>query len=491
MLLIHCDIFKSIWFLAFPAVELVFGTVKSDSAFCQASGFFLAVSVEASDIAVVLIAIHTALYIFRGEQGLYPYRKIAYTIFALFPLLLASLAFINKPAYFNTGNFCYLPIDPVWVRMALSWIPRYLAFATILLTYLAIYIYVRILMRQFSKMSKKQRRESFSLLEGNESPQKRKHYVPLTPHISCHGLIPSTTTSGRTSRDGRGRQYSVVSTISTINLEVPGTRYTSKYPSKAPRRHEPSVNWRMPNFNLEAPTSHKSPLHSEPDLRDPAVANYITDELTTPSNAHLRDLRSSPSSSKSPTPPTRPSTNTGETRNYSVAETSTAMHSRAPFLPQILSTPIRPRAVNNRSSATRSSIIQALTPLDADGMIQAREKIRRQLRQLFIYPLVYVIVWILPFIVHLTSYGKGAPFGMVAASLVFLSLQGLADAVVFSLKESPWRHPERKRPCVLCFWKRGRVQETANSNVGRTREEMRLDGRNAREERSRNQSSEG
>ncbi|CAM1503292.1 Fc.00g080680.m01.CDS01 [Cosmosporella sp. VM-42] len=485
MLLIHCDIFKSIWFLAFPAVELVYGTIRSESAFCQASGFFLAVSIEASDIAVAMMALHTALYIFRGKQGLYPYRKIAYSVFGIFPILTAALAFINSPGYVNTGNFCYLPVEPVWTRSALSWIPRYIAFGTILLTYLSIYIYVRLLIHQFGNIQANQRRESVSRLESSESPRKRTHIVPPTPSIACHGLISSAGTSNRTSRELRGRQFSVVSTISTLNMDTPKTRFPSRYPSKPSkiqRKSDSSVNWKMPNFGLEIPAQDR--LRSEPDFRDPVVANYIAEELATPPEVHLKTSKSSLISSKSATPPTRSSTNTEETQTVSLAGTSTALPSRMPSLPQIISTAIRWAPSSGNSSETRPSVIQALTPLDAHGMIKTREKIRRQLRQLFIYPLVYIIVWILPFIVHLTSYGRGAPFGMVAASLVFVSLQGLADAIVFSLKESPWRHPQRKRPCNLRFWKRNSVQEVAlNTNVGRTREEMLLDGRNARERR--------
>jgi G protein-coupled receptor GPR1 len=134
------------------------------------------------------------------------------------------------------------------------------------------------------------------------------------------------------------------------------------------------------------------------------------------------------------------------------------------------------------SSARNSDSNVALSQRDFNtpGTVKTREKIIRQLRLLFIYPLVYVAVWILPFIVQLTGYGKGAPFGMRLASIIFLCSQGLADAIVFSLKEKPWKHGQAVNLQSLMFWKRQRGVPDAGLRVGRTREEMMVDGRFAR-----------
>lgn len=120
MMLIFSDMLKAFWVLVFPSVELVHGSIKSTSAFCQASGFFFSLSIELSDLCVAMICIHTALYIFRGEQGLYPFRRYVHALCAIVPTLMASLAFIESPGYVNTGQFCYLPLNPMWKRLALS-----------------------------------------------------------------------------------------------------------------------------------------------------------------------------------------------------------------------------------------------------------------------------------------------------------------------------------------------------------------------------------
>lgn len=503
MLLIHCDIFKASWNVGFQTVQLLYGTVKSGSKFCHAGGFFFALAIELTDLAVLMIALHTALYIFRGDQGLYPFRRYAYAVFVSVPILLASLAFVNKEGYVNTGNQCYLPINPSWLRKALSWIPRYLTLGTILLTYLAVYIYIRILMRQFGKSpSSAQLRnedisQDISLLEGTTSSsgsRKPDTLIPETPSLAYHGLIPSTTVSNRTSRDLRGRQFSVISTISTLNMDH-STNKQAPHNLNSSRKQDAAVRWRTPNFSLEVPSFNER-LESEPCT--PTAANYNSDEitLTTPTEAHLRESHESPSSSSSTTPVTRPATAARDFRSHSIAGTSTTMPSRTPSDAGLYSA-IRPEGDNHaRPKAGSVFLPSSTTPLDATTVLKTREKVRRQLRGLFVYPLVYVIVWVLPFIIYHTGYGRAAPFGLICASMVLLGLQGFANALIFSLKEKPWRHPRKKKPCSYAAWKRGerelfdfkfwnrpRRQEPNNPKVGRTRDEMMLDGRHARKRR--------
>ena len=43
----------------------------------------------------------------------------------------------------SQGTFCYLPARPIWYRLALSWVPRYLILCIILGIYLAVYLYTK------------------------------------------------------------------------------------------------------------------------------------------------------------------------------------------------------------------------------------------------------------------------------------------------------------------------------------------------------------
>ncbi len=164
--------------MVFPLVSFTTGYVRSSSPFCQISGFLLAVSFEACDVAVLLIVVHSALFVvFRnrpgGENGLYPYRRVVYAVAAAFPLLMASLAFVGgMPAYHNTGQSCYLSVTDGWYREYLSWVPRYAIFASIVVLKVATYGYVRAKMGQYSRRS-----------SGAENSK-----PPPTPPLACNGL---------------------------------------------------------------------------------------------------------------------------------------------------------------------------------------------------------------------------------------------------------------------------------------------------------------
>lgn len=78
------------------------------------------------------------------SKGLYSYRYTAYACWLGISALLASLAFINQEdAFVSQGTVCYLPIRPIWYRLVLAWIPRYLILITIMVIYITIYSYTQ------------------------------------------------------------------------------------------------------------------------------------------------------------------------------------------------------------------------------------------------------------------------------------------------------------------------------------------------------------
>ncbi|KAK2614250.1 hypothetical protein N8I77_001096 [Diaporthe amygdali] len=135
--------------------------------------------------------------------------------------------------------------------------------------------------------------------------------------------------------------------------------------------------------------------------------------------------------------------------------------------------------------------------LESDGISRDRDRIRRQLRLLFVYPAVYACVWVFPFIIDVVGHDKDhnrSPYWILVASLVSMCVQGLADAIVFCVREKPWRHMNGG------FWENLGMQfinglkfESRN-DIGRTREEMFHDSSRARlrreeEERERERTS--
>lgn len=155
MLLIISDMCKAVWFFIVPLVSLVRGQVSNSSPFCQATGFLLAQATEASDFAALMLALHLVSCVFRPPKrkfqgGLYNFRRLIYLLWVLLPIIAASLAFINTgDAYVTYGAVCYLPEQPVWYRMALAWIPRYIVFVTIFSVAFTVTIHVHIKFKRF------------------------------------------------------------------------------------------------------------------------------------------------------------------------------------------------------------------------------------------------------------------------------------------------------------------------------------------------------
>ncbi|CAK7898620.1 hypothetical protein CAAN3_04S02014 [[Candida] anglica] len=151
--LIVYDFIKAVILLLYPVRVLTTDSAYYNNEFCQVVGFFTATSVEGADLAILAFAVHTFLLIFktsftvrltsgRTEGGLYLYRKYVYVASVLIPLVLASLAYVKGNGYNSYVCWCSLPQRPVWYRLVLSWLPRYIIIVTILVVYVMIYFHV-------------------------------------------------------------------------------------------------------------------------------------------------------------------------------------------------------------------------------------------------------------------------------------------------------------------------------------------------------------
>lgn len=448
MLLMQSDLLKALWFLVFPVVNLVHGPIKSSSPFCQASGFLLAVGIEASDMAVLLIAIHTALYIFRpkqpnGKHGLYPYRRWAYAAYVSFPILMASLAFVDGPTgYVNVGEFCYLPLTPSWPRAMLSWLPRYIILLTILFIYCFIYCYVSFLMKRFSREgSEAERAAEAGAQEAGAPPN------PSVPPTAYQNSSPS---SRRHSHDRRYRQNSL-STLTSLDFELGRAQYkTAPY---NPDNGFPSSPWTWLGFLASDPApSRRDATSSRANLCDDTGSTRPTTSASEPRLPRRSTAPSQGSSLTVPHPPLEPT----DTLRGPSTWPSTRLDVRRP------------------SYGSSTSIMAQAG--DVIPMLDTRAKIRHQLRLLFIYPLIYIIIWILPFTSHILTWSDdddSVPFGIAVAALASLCIQGAVNSLLFSVWEKPWRHVRGNRGVPGLRVGKGPV-------VGRTRDEMMVDGRIAR-----------
>ncbi|KAH6676735.1 G protein-coupled glucose receptor regulating Gpa2-domain-containing protein [Halenospora varia] len=435
MLLIQSDMFKALWFMMYPIVVFSRGPVPNNSTFCQVNGFFLSLGIEASDFAVLQIAIHTALYIFKpkatlGEGGLYPYRYIAYVGWIVFPLLTASLAFINdNNSYVSEGTYCYLPVRPFWYRLALGWIPRYIIFIVILFIYASIYYYVRYKFHGFNRAGIRSGTNcSSDSAEAARRPPKR-HSLPPSPRLHCHGLIPEPRQGSTNEGDPFKLGLSSMDSYRNGEGSLDG--------KSVPGAHR----FMLSSFILKnntitipcsSPTARASPTGSNPELStQDTMLQYSASLPASPRAMEAAVLH--PATSRAPT-----------WRDGSRRFSPTI--SGRPSLMDIFS--ILKRHPDGSIPQTPLSQLQLVNSrgqnlVDVE-MLRTRDKIRRQLRFLFIYPLVYIGMWVVPFVSHVLQYddrfASDPPFGLSCAVTIFMCSQAAVDCWLFSTREKPWRH---------------------------------------------------
>jgi G protein-coupled receptor GPR1 len=383
-----------------------------------------------------MIAIHSILYIFRpsakaGEGGLYMYRHYAYAIWLVLPILAASLAFLNSDgAYVSEGTYCYLPIRPFWYRLALSWIPRYMIFILIVVIYASIYFRVRFSFYQFDRECKND--SAFNNVSGlaegkpKRSRRSKRFSLPPTPVLALHGLIPGSFQSSVSKGDRR----SSAPTVSSPSFVMGSMTYSGNIPRKYSEGSPmPSMTTLQNSITASVPSSEFT------DTDTVSVVDFGTSsEATTPRNAEqaeplsprsagiaIFNKRFSPRSDNSPRAP-------------SVVNMFAFLHTRPTNMSSEISTPA-----------------SELELVDSQGenvalstMINTREKMGRQLRFLFVYPAVYMAMWIVPFINHTMQYNDhtaaNQPYVLACLVTILLTLQCTVDCLLFSIREKPWRH---------------------------------------------------
>lgn len=483
MLLIQSDMFKALWFMIYPIVVFTKGPVPNESTFCKVNGLFLAIGIEASDVAVLMIAIHSALYIFKprassGEGGLYPYRHFAYIVWFFFPIVMASLAFINgSGAYVNQGTYCYLPVRPFWYRLALSWIPRYIIFIFIVLIYASIYYYVRNKFHGFNKEEKiRPERETGSSNRNKRVRRSKRNSIPPTPTLACHGLIgPSRQASVATDSEARKQSISTLNSIHGAPLARTGTLrfiWSSVLANHDSSQTPPSELSTVDSDSLIGPSLPRPlPAH----LGSPSPRNDV--ESVDPFQSRVTSWRDSLVHRVTFSPGQFPKS------KRSIADLCGILSRGPPDMPTENPTPVSPLQLMNSRGQN----------LAISEMLRTREKIRRQLRFLFIYPLVYMGMWVVPFVSHALQYddrfAMNTPFGLTCATTIFVCSQAAVDCWLFSTREQPWKHIPGSDGSFwgsLRFWSGWhgvRRRRRKFYGPGKTREEMVREARAAYQRR--------
>jgi G protein-coupled receptor GPR1 len=78
-----------------------------------------------------------------------------------------------------------------------------------------------------------------------------------------------------------------------------------------------------------------------------------------------------------------------------------------------------------------------------EEMIEARRQTMiKQLRMNFIYPIIYIALWFLPFVLHCMQftkkYANNSPPALAALAQLCIASMGLANSLTFLIRERPW-----------------------------------------------------
>ncbi|KAK7997844.1 zinc-binding dehydrogenase [Apiospora arundinis] len=476
MLLIQSDMMKAFWLMLCPIVYFIQGTpVETSDTLCQVSAFFLTSAIEASDIAVLMVAIHSALFILRpqrsgGENGLYPYRRYAYAAWFVIPLILAAIVPMTGERFVNTGPHCYLPVSPLWYRMAMSWVPRYIIFAVIILTYSGLYLFLGF---RFYRLEKAQRRASTntgtSNLKNRVKCISRNREPPPTPTLASHGLLgPSPPRTAVDQAPVRDRQQSVTSTVSTLKLDERAPHLT---PLRKSQSEPVPWNWVDPDFQgLSHPETRQFGL----DAASPTTISFALDTSgVSPPDPVLRDAPKEEGleMEQSSIPWQQRIGGADRSARNPSYKLRRGGSTTQPFT----------RPANLRSSSS----IHLTQSVTEDALYQSRMKMRKQLRLLFVYPLMYIITWIAPFVSHIWTTAdpdhQEQPFGLLLTSVASLCIGAAVDCCFFSSWEQPWLHLQGG--FIEGFARRVRFGNHKKT-MGRTREEQLRDASAALDRRN-------
>jgi G protein-coupled receptor GPR1 len=371
---------------------------------------------RSTDVAILFISMHMALQIFPpkssflGHDGLYKARHWVLAIWILLPCFTAALAFANpRGAYQAQGAFCWLPIRPFWYRLALSWIPRYLIWLYIMWVAIRIYGHVGYEFRVFGQ----EQDRSSSNLSAASSVERNAIRKAVKEHRS-HVMSNEKNDVDNVAPEDWSVPRPMPSRISP-NDSVQNS------PANAGRRAS-LPTWHSPFGGSASPTPPSADIFVNSTSRsNPAsrrgshqiAPGIMAEDFMAPPGFDFTTQRGSVS-----------------TMNSNHPSTASPDH----ILPPIAET--RGNSVSAQSSVQ--------TSLGDRAQRQRRRAIQRQLRILFIYPIVYMLMWLIPFVSHCLSYSdRFAQHPIFAISLMSSFCQcfmGFADVSVFCWRERPWRH---------------------------------------------------
>lgn len=395
----------------------------------------------------------------RSEGGLVEYSKYVFACIMCIPLLTASLAFVNPDrGYVVAGAFCALPIRPFWYRLALAWIPRYLIATTIVTLSIFIEVKVRKTQREIAaiQVSAIGLHNSASLLEEGIITPMRSQSL----NGGSYRGRGSEETGAPNEDHSKPRQHVRRTSVAPIKLPALDTCYEVTPGSPTPGLTSPidATPADSPTKASHGEDSYFSVLPS----RRPSLAHLIASPAAT---------LTVPKRAERPTSMTRLSSSHSINSMYSADHSRSASDTRMsfqdvlslppppgmgpvvdPFAHRCGSTTVPRRSMSLADCARRT--VSYCSSFGAHGeepevdaatlsLTRRHRHVQRQLRLLYVYPILYLLVWACPFILHCLQYSdkyaQTPPFPLVILTSTSVMSFGFVNSLVFCLREKPWQ----------------------------------------------------
>ncbi|KAK7510844.1 G protein-coupled glucose receptor regulating Gpa2-domain-containing protein [Phyllosticta citriasiana] len=459
MLLLCGDLNRALWYMIFSLVYFTQGTVSSKTAFAQASGFFIQLFSEMSDFSVLFIAIHGAISVFKppvsgvGTDRLYRHRYWVYAAIVIIPIISASIPFTtpSNPTYLAQGAFVSLPLRPIWYRLVCSWVPRLLIWIVVISLAFAIYFHVHREFRVFSKVVQ----DSVGAMsepesQPSEKPMERHEDLPSPGHREPTDEILAPEPFAREPITPEPVAHEMSSSIPFAPGPFASGPFVPEQRSKSP----PIQFRRGSTVDSIDELTALNVFSSGPIFQSPGGRRNSTVRI----NPHPVDINTIEEYE-------RPGGSIRSSRSFNLPLLQDSeTHSRRPSTYSYTNASTAPTTV--RASIASSSTIdeqdrkrRQSDPIDA-RILQKRKEITRQLRNIFIYPIAYIVMWIIPFCLHCfqyeSRYARRPPFVLTLLSGFCLCIMGGVNSLVFCWREKPWRHIPGTNGTLLSsflFWR--------------------------------------
>ena len=406
------------------------------------------------DLATLSMSIHTALLVFKpwesviGSDGLYPFRQTLTAIIIGLPLIMASVAFAHHGyGYSAQLPICTLPVRPFWYRLALQWVPRYIIWLIVLGLAIRVYFYVGGEFRMFSANPISTSEEAIDI-----------------PHLNSVNL-------GLADGDGSAADMDV-GTRQSVSEAVPSRDHPNTWPPWR-RRSSPFSSMTLAVVNEElAPDEFAGSLQRGEMNRGSEDPSYESNKVSARSSASQQEKDFTGGRASISTVSTFDTScnllpRDGSDEKAGWPTTSSKLSQSNQRRPTEVV--VQPPSPSNKP----------LTRLSVDFTVaKRRHAIIRQLRFLFIYPILYIVLWLVPFILHCYQYNDyyamHPPYALALLTYFCLAIMGAVDGMVFNFKERPWRHIPGSDGTFwgsFCWW-RIRIRD---KKVPRTRRQSQAD----------------